>query len=83
MVCIPGLLLVMLFPLQTLHTEAGNFRAFKIIIAAKYNDVKLNIPEFNAAVVKAKSPSGRAPLLETPSGERSVLETVSVCNISC
>lgn len=52
----------------TLHTEAGNFRAFKIIIAAKYNDVKLNIPEFNAAAIKDKSPSGRAPLLETPSG---------------
>jgi hypothetical protein len=30
----------------TLHTDAGNFRALKIIIAAEYNGVAIDTPEF-------------------------------------
>jgi elongation factor 1-gamma len=58
----------------TLHTDAGNFRAFKILIAAEYNNVEISIPEFNVgtdnitpAFLK-KSPLGRVPVLDTPQG---------------
>ena len=52
----------------TLHTPAGNFRAFKILIAAEYNSIQISVPEFDAAKAASISPSGKAPVLETPSG---------------
>jgi len=58
----------------TLHTDAGNFRAFKVLIAAEYNSIEISIPEFNVgtdnltpAFLK-KSPLGRVPVLDTPQG---------------
>ena len=52
----------------TLHTPPGNFRAFKILIAAEYNSIQLSVPEFDGAKAASISPSGKAPVLETPSG---------------
>lgn len=51
-----------------LHTPAGNFRAFKILIAAEYNSVPISIPDFDATKATSISPTGKAPVLETPSG---------------
>lgn len=57
-----------------LYTDAGNFRAFKILIAAEYNNVDVEIPEFKVgqdnktAEFLAKSPLGRVPVLETKAG---------------
>lgn len=58
----------------TLFTDVGNFRAFKILIAAEYNGIDIAIPAFkvgvdtkSAAFLK-KSPLGRVPCLETPKG---------------
>lgn len=57
----------------TLITDAGNFRAFKILIAAEYNGLVLDIPAFSLAdaaqpAFLAKSPRGTVPVLETPQG---------------
>ena len=57
----------------TLHTEAGSFRAFKILIAAEYNGVNIAIPPFKAGdnekpAFLAKSPMGKLPVLDTPAG---------------
>eukprot|EP00549_Striatella_unipunctata_P011610 CAMPEP_0118695642 /NCGR_PEP_ID=MMETSP0800-20121206/13320_1 /TAXON_ID=210618 ORGANISM="Striatella unipunctata, Strain CCMP2910" /NCGR_SAMPLE_ID=MMETSP0800 /ASSEMBLY_ACC=CAM_ASM_000638 /LENGTH=414 /DNA_ID=CAMNT_0006594497 /DNA_START=56 /DNA_END=1300 /DNA_ORIENTATION=+ len=52
----------------TLHAPAAAFRAFKILIAAEYNSIDIEIADFDAAKVKTLSPSGKAPILETPSG---------------
>jgi len=60
----------------TLHTPAGNFRAFKILIAAEYNGVEIDIPDFDAAKAALISPTGKAPVLETPSG--SIFESTSI-----
>ena len=30
-----------------LYTDAGNFRAFKALIAAEYNNVDIQLPDFN------------------------------------
>ena len=58
----------------TLYTDAGNFRAFKVLVAAEYNSVEIAIPEFavgtdnvTPAFLK-KSPLGRVPVLDTPQG---------------
>lgn len=58
----------------TLYTDAGNFRAFKILIAAEYNNVEIAVPEFavgtdniTPAFLK-KSPLARVPVLDTPQG---------------
>jgi elongation factor 1-gamma len=57
-----------------LYTDAGNFRAFKILIAAEYNSVAIDIPEFKigqdntTAEFLKKSPLGRVPVLDTPAG---------------
>jgi elongation factor 1-gamma len=57
-----------------LYTDLGNFRAFKILIAAEYNGIAIEIPEFDIKVdgktpgFLKKSPLGRVPVLETPSG---------------
>mmetsp|Transcript_932 Transcript_932/g.1409 ORF Transcript_932/g.1409 Transcript_932/m.1409 type:complete len:417 (-) Transcript_932:448-1698(-) len=55
-------------PSYTLHVPAGSFRAFKVLIAAEYNGVSVDVPEFNAAAVSTLSPTGKAPVLETPNG---------------
>jgi len=52
----------------TLHTPAGNFRAFKALIAAEYNGITVDAPEFSAENVAALSPSKKAPILVTPTG---------------
>eukprot|EP01034_Spumella_vulgaris_P026549 gene26549-33147_t len=57
-----------------LFTDAGNFRAFKILIAAEYNGVEVEVPEFKVGTDNktteflAKSPLGRVPVLETSTG---------------
>jgi len=66
----------------TLHTYIGNFRAFKALIAAEYNGININIPKFEMLVDNkkpeflAKSPLGRVPVLDTPSG--SISESNSI-----
>jgi elongation factor 1-gamma len=45
----------------TLLTDAGNFRAFKILIAAEYNGLVIDIPDFkltdrNTPAFLSKSP---------------------------
>lgn len=52
----------------TLHTPAGNFRAFKALIAAEYNGVTVDVPEFDKDVASSLSPTGNAPVLQTKSG---------------
>jgi len=56
-----------------LHTDAGNFRAFKALIAAEYNKVDIQIVDVkldNApADFASKSPHGKVPVLETMNGE--------------
>jgi elongation factor 1-gamma len=57
-----------------LYTDAGNFRAFKILIAAEYAGVNIDVPEFKlgtdntTADFRKKSPTGKVPVLETASG---------------
>jgi elongation factor 1-gamma len=59
----------------TLHTDKGNFRAFKILIAAEYNKVEINYtPNFKIGVdnktpeFQKLSPTGKVPVLSTPQG---------------
>mmetsp|Transcript_27904 Transcript_27904/g.42251 ORF Transcript_27904/g.42251 Transcript_27904/m.42251 type:complete len:372 (-) Transcript_27904:66-1181(-) len=54
----------------TLHAQPGSFRAFPILIAAEYNDINVEIAEpFDVKVLATKSPTGKGPILETPSGK--------------
>lgn len=59
---------------NTLFVEAGNFRAFKILIAAEYNGVSINIPAFTANESNKTpeflkiSPMGKVPAMQTPQG---------------
>ena len=56
-------------PTYTLYAPAGSFRAFAPLIAAEYNGVDIDVEtEGIEAAVAAKSPTGKAPLLETPQG---------------
>jgi elongation factor 1-gamma len=59
----------------TLYTDKGNFRAFKILIAAEYNNVDIAFtPDFKIGVdtkteeFKKLSPTGKVPVLNTPQG---------------
>uniref|UniRef100_A0A6U3WYA0 GST C-terminal domain-containing protein n=1 Tax=Ditylum brightwellii TaxID=49249 RepID=A0A6U3WYA0_9STRA len=53
----------------TLHTKPASHQAFKILIAAEYNGVDVEIAEnFDAAKVASLSPTGKGPILETPRG---------------
>lgn len=57
-----------------LYTYPGNFRAFKILIAAEYNGISIDVPEFKHLVDNktpeflAMSPLGKVPVLKTPQG---------------
>jgi len=57
-----------------LYTYPGNFRAFKTLIAAQYNGVDIEVPEFkmmedsSTPEFLAKNPLGKVPLLETDQG---------------
>jgi elongation factor 1-gamma len=57
-----------------LYTNAGNFRAMKALVAAQYNGVAIEIPEFEmmkdnvTPEFLAKSPMGKVPCLETSEG---------------
>lgn len=57
---------------QKLHTNPGNFRAFKILVAALYNGVDLQVVDVDLSKkgkdVAGKSPAGKVPVLETPQG---------------
>lgn len=58
----------------TLYTDAGNFRAFKVLIAAEYAGVPVEVPEFKLGTDNTtpeflkKSPMGRVPVLQTATG---------------
>lgn len=57
----------------TLLTDPGNFRSFKILIAAEYNGVEVTVPPFKLGDnlkddFLAKSPVGKVPCLVTPKG---------------
>jgi hypothetical protein len=45
----------------TLITDAGNFRAFKILIAAEYNGLTIDVPDFKLADRKAPSFLAKSP----------------------
>ncbi|KAL7692643.1 putative elongation factor 1B gamma, S-crystallin, glutathione S-transferase [Plasmopara halstedii] len=57
-----------------LYTYPGNYRAFKVLIAAEYNGINIELPEFDmakdtkSAAFKSKTPIGKVPLLETEEG---------------
>ncbi|KAF4046476.1 Elongation factor 1 gamma conserved domain [Phytophthora infestans] len=57
-----------------LYTYPGNYRAFKVLIAAEYNGVDIELPAFDFAKdiktkeFKAKTPIGKVPILETEEG---------------
>jgi elongation factor 1-gamma len=52
---------------QKLYSDKQNPHLSKILVAAKYNGVDLELPEFSAEDAK-KSPTGKIPVLETPEG---------------
>jgi hypothetical protein len=56
-----------------LYTNPGNFRAFKILIAAVYNGVDVEVVDVDLSKppkeFKAASPSGKVPVLVTDKGE--------------
>lgn len=57
-----------------LYTYPGNFRAFKALIAAEYQGIDLEVPDFDvdksakSPEFLAMSPMGKVPVLETPQG---------------
>ena len=60
--------------MATLYTYAGNTHALQTLIIARYNGVDIAVPPFEmgkdnkTAGFLAKSPMGKVPVLETPSG---------------
>jgi elongation factor 1-gamma len=55
-------------PVYKLYTPAGSFRAFAPLIAAEYNGVAVEVETEGLEAAVAKSPTGKAPLMETPQG---------------
>lgn len=53
--------------MYTLYTSAGNFRAFKALIAAEYSGVNVETSD-DLSNILALSPLGKAPVLATPKG---------------
>ena len=53
--------------MYTLYSSAGNFRAFKALIAAEYSGVSVETSD-DLSNVAALSPLGKAPVLATPKG---------------
>jgi elongation factor 1-gamma len=59
---------------QKLYTYPANWRVFKILIAAEYNGVDIELPAFDMAKdlkskeFLAKTPVGKVPVLETAEG---------------
>ncbi|CAH0517138.1 unnamed protein product [Peronospora belbahrii] len=57
-----------------LYTYPGNYRVFKVLIAAEFNGIDIELPEFDfakdikSAEFKAKTPAGKVPILETDEG---------------
>ncbi|CAI5700981.1 unnamed protein product [Peronospora effusa] len=57
-----------------LYTYPANHRVFKVLIAAEFNGIDIELPEFDFAKdaesteLKAKSPTGKVPFLETEEG---------------
>jgi len=51
----------------TLYTSAGNFRAFKALIAAEYSGVSVDTST-DLSQILSQSPVGKAPVLSTPRG---------------
>lgn len=66
----------------TLYTYMPNYRAWKALIAAEYNQVKIDVPEFKMGETNKtpqfleKNPLGKVPVLETPQG--SVFESNAI-----
>jgi elongation factor 1-gamma len=57
-----------------LYVDPGNFRAFKVLIAAEYAGINIELPEFKLGQDNTspeflkKSPLGKVPVLDTPHG---------------
>lgn len=58
-------------PTYKLYSPPGSFRAFAPLVVAEYNGITVEVAtEDIEAAVAAKSPTGKAPILETlPSGQ--------------
>lgn len=60
--------------MMKLYTYEGNYRAWKTLIAGRYNGVEIEVPEFRlhedntTEEFLAKNPLGKVPVLETPEG---------------
>jgi len=59
--------------MATLYTDKGNTQSYKALIAAKYNGVDIQVPNFDASSrdsndFQKKSPLGKIPTLETREG---------------
>eukprot|EP00934_Nitzschia_sp_Nitz4_P006270 Nitzschia sp. Nitz4//scaffold5_size260463//55891//56654//NITZ4_000955-RA/size260463-augustus-gene-0.3-mRNA-1//1//CDS//3329555259//6260//frame0 len=56
-------------PTYTLYTPPGSFRAFAPLIAAEFNQISVQVETNDIeALAQTKSPTGKAPFLETPQG---------------
>ena len=60
--------------MSILYTFPGNFRAFKALIAAEYNDMALKVEDFTEEA-KNMTPLGKAPVLQTKEVRRTTAET--------
>ena len=52
----------------TLYVDQGNYLAFKILIAAEYNGINIQIPPFKKGETKVASPLGKYPAMKTSHG---------------